>query len=126
MGILYTTHYLEEAETLCHRIGIIDHGRLLAEGTLAELQNRLGDARLFIMEGRFDTAATEAWPGFHEQFRIIQKSERQLIVAAVGARDPAECLKQLLALPVQLENVTLKRPSLNDVFLQLTGRELRE
>jgi hypothetical protein len=47
-------------------------------------------------------------------------------VAAVGARDPAECLKQLLALPVQLENVTLKRPSLNDVFLQLTGRELRE
>ncbi len=126
MGILYTTHYLEEAETLCHRIGIIDHGRLLAEGTLAELQNRLGDARLFIMEGRFDTAATDAWPGFHEQFRVIQKSERQLIVAAVGARDPAECLKQLLALPVQLENVTLKRPSLNDVFLQLTGRELRE
>jgi ABC-2 type transport system ATP-binding protein len=126
MGILYTTHYLEEAETLCHRIGIIDHGRLLAEGTLAELQNRLGEARIFIMEGRFDTIATEAWPGFHEQFRVIQKSERQLIVAAVGARDPAECLKQLLALPVQLENVTLKRPSLNDVFLQLTGRELRE
>jgi ABC-2 type transport system ATP-binding protein len=126
MGILYTTHYLEEAETLCQRIGIIDHGRLLAEGTLAELQNRLGDARLFIMEGRFDTAAPEAWPGFHEQFRVIQKSERQLIVAPVGARDPAECLKQLLALPVQLENVTLKRPSLNDVFLQLTGRELRE
>jgi ABC-2 type transport system ATP-binding protein len=126
MGILYTTHYLEEAETLCHRVGIVDHGRLLAEGTLAELQNRLGDARLFIMEGRFDTAAPEAWPGFHEQFRVIQKSERQLIVAPVGARDPAECLKQLLALPVQLENVTLKRPSLNDVFLQLTGRELRE
>jgi ABC-2 type transport system ATP-binding protein len=126
VGILYTTHYLEEAETLCHRIGVIDHGRLLAEGTLAELQNRLGDARLFVMEGRFDATATEAWPGFHEQFRVIQKSERQLIVAAVGARDPAECLKQLLALPVQLENVTLKRPSLNDVFLQLTGRELRE
>jgi ABC-2 type transport system ATP-binding protein len=126
VGILYTTHYLEEAETLCHRIGVIDHGRLLAEGTLAELQNRLGDARLFIMEGRFDATAPDAWPGFHEQFRVIQKSERQLIVAAVGARDPAECLKQLLALPVQLENVTLKRPSLNDVFLQLTGRELRE
>ena len=126
VGILYTTHYLEEAETLCHRVGIIDHGRLLAEGTLAELQNRLGDARLFIMEGRFDAVATEAWPGFHEQFRVLQKSERQLIVAAVGSRDPAECLKQLLALPVQLENVMLKRPSLNDVFLQLTGRELRE
>ena len=47
-------------------------------------------------------------------------------MAAIEARDPADCLKQLLALPIQLENVTLKRPSLNDVFLQLTGRELRE
>jgi ABC-2 type transport system ATP-binding protein len=125
-AILYTTHYLEEAETLCHRIGIIDHGRVLAEGTLPELQRRLGEARLFVMEGRFGGVAPDTWPGFHEQFHVIQQSERQLVVSAVGERDPADCLKQLLALPVQLENVTLKRPSLNDVFLQLTGRELRE
>ena len=44
----------------------------------------------------------------------------------MGARDPSDCLKDLLGLPVRVENVTLKRPSLNDVFLQLTGRELRE
>jgi ABC-2 type transport system ATP-binding protein len=125
-AILYTTHYLEEAETLCHRVGIIDHGRVLAEGTLAELQRGLGDARIFVMEGQFGGAAPEAWPGFREKFRIIQQSDRQLVVAAIEARDPADCLKQLLALPIQLENVTLKRPSLNDVFLQLTGRELRE
>jgi len=125
-AILYTTHYLEEAETLCHRVGVIDHGRLLAEGTLEELQRRIGDARLFIMEGRLDGATPDAWPGFREQFRVIQQSERQLVVAATAERDPADCLKQLLALPVRLENVTLKRPSLNDVFLQLTGRELRE
>jgi linearmycin/streptolysin S transport system ATP-binding protein len=125
-AILYTTHYLEEAETLCHRIGIIDHGRLLAEGTLADLQRRIGDARLFIMEGRLDGATPDTWPGFREHFRVIQQSERQLVVAAVDDGDPAAGLKRLLALPVQLENVTLKRPSLNDVFLQLTGRELRE
>ncbi|HTX66382.1 MAG TPA: ABC transporter ATP-binding protein [Opitutaceae bacterium] len=125
-AILYTTHYLEEAETLCQRIGIIDHGRLHAEGTLDELQRRLGDTRLFVMEGKLDGAAPDVWPGFREQFRVIQQSERQLVVAATADRDPADCLKQLLALPVQLENVTLKRPSLNDVFLQLTGRELRE
>jgi hypothetical protein len=47
-------------------------------------------------------------------------------VAAVGRRDPSDCLKELLALPVPLQNVSLKRPSLNDVFLQLTGRQLRE
>ena len=70
--------------------------------------------------------APEAWDGFNRRFRVIQKTERQLVVAAVGTRDPSDCLKDLLGLPVRVENVTLKRPSLNDVFLQLTGRELRE
>jgi linearmycin/streptolysin S transport system ATP-binding protein len=125
-GVLYTTHYLEEAETLCQRIGIIDHGRLLAEGTFADLQRQLGGDRLFVLEGDFKAASPEAWDGFRDRFRVIQKSDRQLLVAATLARDPAECLKELLALPVRVENVTLKRPSLNDVFLQLTGRELRE
>jgi ABC-2 type transport system ATP-binding protein len=125
-AILYTTHYLEEAETLCERIGIIDHGRLLAEGTLAQLQERLGGDRVFVLEADFQAVAVEAWGTFHERFRVLQKTERQLVVAAVGTRDPTECLKDLLQLPVRLENVTLKRPSLNDVFLQLTGRDLRE
>jgi len=125
-AILYTTHYLEEAESLCQRIGIIDHGRLLAEGTLGELQDRLGGDRLFALEADFRSSSPEVWDGFQQHFRVIQKSEKQLVVAAIGARDPADCLKELLNLPVHVENVTLKRPSLNDVFLQLTGRELRE
>jgi len=125
-AILYTTHYLEEAESLCQRIGIIDHGRLLAEGTLVELQRRLGGDRLFALEADFKNSSPDEWNGFHQRFRVIQKSEKQLVVAAVGTCDPAECLKDLLALPVRVENVTVKRPSLNDVFLQLTGRELRE
>jgi len=125
-GILYTTHYLEEAETLCQRIGIIDHGRLLAEGSLNELQERLGGDRLFVLEADFKNASPDMWDGFGQRFRVIQKSERQLVVAAVGTRDPSECLKDLLSLPVHVENVMLKRPSLNDVFLQLTGRDLRE
>jgi ABC-2 type transport system ATP-binding protein len=125
-AVLYTTHYLEEAETLCARIGIIDHGRMLAEGTLRELQERLGGDRLFVLEGAWTGVQPDAWPGFRERFRVIQQSDRQLVVAALDARDPAEALKALLALPVHAENVTLKRPSLNDVFLQLTGRDLRE
>jgi ABC-2 type transport system ATP-binding protein len=125
-AVLYTTHYLEEAETLCRRIGIIDHGRVLAEGTLTELQQRLGGDRLFVLEGALENADPAAWPGFAEQFRVIQKTSAQLVAAAVGEVDPAEALRRLLALPVRVENVTLKRPTLNDVFLQLTGRELRE
>jgi len=125
-AILYTTHYLEEAESLCSRIGIIDHGRLLAEGTFAELQQRLGGDRLFVLEADFKNTTPEAWPGFLQRFRLLQQTERQIVVAALGVRDPADCFKELLNLPVPVENVTLKRPSLNDVFLQLTGRELRE
>ncbi len=125
-AILYTTHYLEEAESLCQRIGIIDHGKLLAEGTLNELQDRLGGDRVFVLESDFKNASPDLWDGFHQRFRVIQKSDRQLVVAAIGTREPSECLKELLNLPVRVENVTLKRPSLNDVFLQLTGRQLRE
>jgi ABC-2 type transport system ATP-binding protein len=125
-AILYTTHYLEEAESLCQRIGIIDHGRVLAEGTFSELQERLGGDRVFVLEADFKNSSPDAWDGFHQRFRVIQKTETQLVVAAIGACDPSDCLKELLNLPVHVENVTLKRPSLNDVFLQLTGRELRE
>ncbi len=125
-AILYTTHYLEEAETLCQRIGIIDHGKVLAEGTLSQLQERLGEGLVFTMDADFGASAPAQWDGFAGRFRILQQSEKQLVVAAVGNRDPADCLKALLALPVHLQNVSLKRPSLNDVFLQLTGRQLRE
>jgi ABC-2 type transport system ATP-binding protein len=125
-AILYTTHYLEEAETLCQRIGIIDHGKVLAEGTLSQLQERLGQGLVFTLEADFGESSPAQWGGFAGRFLVLQKSEKQLVVAAVGQRDPSDCLKELLALPIRLQNVSLKRPSLNDVFLQLTGRQLRE
>ena len=125
-SVLYTTHYLEEAETLCDRIGIIDHGRMLAEGTFRELQERLGGDRLFVIDGAWSGVQPDSWPNFRDRFRVLQQSERQIIVAARDARDPSDCIRDLLCLPVHLENVTLKRPSLNDVFLQLTGRNLRD
>ncbi len=125
-AVLYTTHYLDEAETLCQRIGILDHGKLLAEGTLRELQDRLGGENLFVIEGELDASPADSWPGFSQNFRVLQRSPRQMLVAAVAARDPGQCLRDLLALPVAIRNVTLKRPNLNDLFLQLTGRDLRE
>ena len=114
-GILYTTHYLEEAETLCNRVGIIDHGKLLAEGTLSELQKRLGGDQLFVLEGDLQAANPNDWPGFRERFRIIQKLDRQLVVSAQNSRHPSECLRDLLELPVRVENVTLKRPGTTSV-----------
>ncbi len=125
-SILYTTHYLEEAETLCDRIGIIDQGKVLAEGTLQELQNRLGGDLIFVLEGPFAQANPNEWPQFASAFQVIQKADHQLTVASLKDRHPSECLKDLLDIPIKTENVTFKKPSLNDVFIQLTGRELRE
>jgi ABC-2 type transport system ATP-binding protein len=125
-AILYTTHYLEEAETLCDRVGIIDSGRLLAEGTLAELQARVSTGSLFALEGAFDGAKPEEWPEFQRDFKLLQSAADQWLVVAKTERHPADCLRALIELPVRPSNVTLKKPSLNDVFLQLTGRALRE
>ena len=125
-AILYTTHYLEEAETLCQRIGIIDHGRLLAEGTLSQLQDRLVQGLVFTIDAEFGDFSPRTWNGLEQRFRILQQSDRQLVVASADKRDPPECLKDLLQMPVRLSNISLKKPSLNDVFLQLTGRQLRE
>ena len=125
-AVLYTTHYLEEAESLCQRIGIIDRGKVLAEGTLAQLQERLGGSQLFVVDGAFAGFKPEEVAGFQSHFRVIQQSERQLVVAALENRDAGDSLRELLNLPVKVENVTLKRPTLNEVFLQLTGRQLRE
>lgn len=125
-GVLYTTHYLDEAETLCDRVGIIDQGHLLAEGTLAELQQRLGGDRLFVLDGDFADAEPTQWDGFSHRFRIISKRNHQLIVSSTDERHASECLRDLLDIPIQVDNAMVKKPSLNDVFLQLTGRELRE
>ncbi len=125
-AILYTTHYLEEAETLCSRIGVIDHGKLLAEGTLTELRERLGDDQIYTVEGAFADVRPETWPGFAQAFRVLQHNDRQIAVAAIQGQTPPDAIRALLALPVRIDNVALKRPTLNDVFLHLTGRELRE
>lgn len=99
--IIYTTHYMEEAARLCHRIGIIDKGRLLACGTLAELVAGHGGQSVVKVE------------------RLDGREDR------IETADPvAELSRQLAAGNVQ--NVHVERPDLETVFLSLTGRSLRD
>lgn len=125
-AILYTTHYLEEAENLCHRMGVIDHGKLLAEGSLESLRETVASQSVFIMEGQFSDQDPAQWPGFEKSFRLVRKEDSQCVIASIVQRDPGESLREVLGFPVAISNVTYKKPSLNDVFLHLTGRELRE
>ena len=88
--VLYTTHYMEEAETLCDRLAIVDHGKLIAQGTLDELRAMLGERDLLRLSGRFPSeaqivAALSGQPGAE----LVQADEESLIVAASAGRPRA-------------------------------------
>jgi ABC-2 type transport system ATP-binding protein len=125
--ILLTTHYMDEAERLCDRVGVVDHGRVIALGTPAELIARLGGEHLieFMLEG--DTALEEErlrdLPGV-----VSVRREDGLYALAVTAPHvsvPA-LLDRLQGDGRALAQLTTRHASLEDVFVNLTGRHLRE
>ena len=125
VSLLYTTHYMEEAERLCDRIAIIDNGRIIALGTTEELIRRTVGAKQALT---IDT--TSPIPaGFKEKLASAGATvDGGRIQASV--EDPAEQIRQLLGMlhdeKVGVRDLTLKSATLEQVFLQLTGRELRE
>lgn len=126
--VLYTTHYLEEAEQICDRIGIVDHGRLLAEGTLEELQRRVGGEEIVTLRGDFDVDALRDRLLQAGGVRLIAAEKGKLVVATgeAGKRGSVELLQHLFQQQIELDGLTLEPPSLNGLFLKLTGRELRD
>jgi ABC-2 type transport system ATP-binding protein len=125
--VLYTTHYMEEAESLCDRLAIVDHGKLLAEGTLAELRALLGQRDLLRLTGRFEPErAREALAG-EQDLELVTAEAEQLVLALVGAsrRLPA-VFAALERGGAQVRETTLSQPSLESLFIKLTGKELRE
>jgi linearmycin/streptolysin S transport system ATP-binding protein len=125
--VIYTTHYLEEVESLCDRIAIMDHGKILAEGTLDELKSRVGGRDIVTVRGSFDPAAVrlrvEALPGVQ-----ISAAEPGKIVLSVegSGRGAVELLGRVLADGLAIDGISIQPPSLNTLFLNLTGRELRD
>jgi ABC-2 type transport system ATP-binding protein len=124
-SILLTTHYLEEAEVLCDRVAIMDHGRILEEGTVEELVSRRFKERAV----RFDAVAgltderLAAMPGVssvkHEDGDVLLYTRD--VAATIGA-----VLDACEALGVEPANLGVRRATLEDVFLDLTGRALRD
>ncbi|MBN2170659.1 MAG: ABC transporter ATP-binding protein [Candidatus Krumholzibacteriota bacterium] len=125
--VLYTTHYLEEAEVLCDRLAIVDEGVIIAMGTLAELRAQLGEKDLLRLGGRFDgeaaLGALAALPGLE----IVQADAETLTLAVAGAtgRLP-EIFRVLEGAGCEVRETTLRQPSLESLFIKLTGKELRE
>jgi ABC-2 type transport system ATP-binding protein len=127
MAVLYTTHYMEEAERLCDRVGIIDEGEIKAEGTRAELVRMVGekDKVRLAASGQLNAAlpALRAIPGVQEATAgeegidlLLTEADRALpaiLAAAAGAG-------------ISVHSVNVDEPNLEAVFLHLTGKALRE
>jgi ABC-2 type transport system ATP-binding protein len=125
--IVYTTHYLEEAETLCDRIGIMDHGRLLAEGTLDELKRRSGTREVVTVRGGFDEAQAQAALAALPGAQLVSAEAGKAVFTVDGAaRGSLELVQRLLGGVLPAEGIEIAPPSLNRLFLDLTGRELRD
>lgn len=127
MAVLYTTHYMEEAERLCDRIGIIDHGKLIAEGTRAELVSMVGEgdqvrlAATGNLASAADGLAARSWV---RQARALDGSI-DLVVDKARSELPA-ILTDVAAAGATVRSVEVTEPDLEAVFLHLTGRALRD
>ena len=126
--VFLTTHYLEEADALCDRLTIMDHGSIVAEGTPRELKREVvGDS---VVLGLVDE-------GLVERASALLRTEpfiREIGVEAGGLRlyvaDGSAALPELLRLfdreQIALKSISLSEPTLDDVFLRYTGRSLRD
>ena len=125
--VLYTTHYMEEAETLCHRLAIVDHGNIIAAGTLPELRALLAERDLLRLAGIFQPEAARAALQHLDHIEILQADENLLILSLPEAsrRLPA-IFSALAAAGAEVRGTTLTQPSLESLFIKLTGKELRE
>lgn len=125
--VLYTTHYMEEAQALCDRIAILDHGRILALGTLEQLRALLGERDLVRVSGRFDPERARLVLGSLDGLQVISADAVAVVVAVEGgSRRLTNILGALADASGEIHETTLSQPSLETLFMKLTGRQLRE
>lgn len=124
--IVLTTHYIEEAERLCDRVAIIDEGRIIALGTPREIQARtLGQSSIGIQCSQPLPDLLPAWPGAG---KITLSEDRRSLTMQSGqpARAIVELVKWIDQHGLELIDIHLKRPTLEGVFIELTGKKLRD
>jgi len=125
VAIILTTHYMEEAEALSDHVCIMDHGRLIAEGSPRELTAQLGQET--IIEFAADGATDEDLAPLSACCKGVRRGSELI---AVGTTDLVKTMEALLDWSKTkrnaLANMTVRQPNLEDVFLSLTGRRLRE
>ncbi len=127
MAILYTTHYMEEAERLCDRIGIIDEGRIKAEGTRRQLVEMIGGKDRVTLTAGGSLAAAAAALAAMERVEEATAADGRIDAVVIEARSilPA-MLERAASAGAQVRTVEVIEPDLEAVFLHLTGKALRD
>jgi ABC-2 type transport system ATP-binding protein len=123
--VVLTTHYMEEAERLCDQLVIVDHGKVVAAGTPAELISTFGGAQVIEFEARppLADAVCRALPGCSE----VTSSNGRVRLAVRGLPEALPALLRTAeAARATLVQLSTHAPTLDDVFLHLTGRSLRD
>jgi ABC-2 type transport system ATP-binding protein len=123
--VFLTTQYLEEADQLCDRLAIIDEGRIVAEGTPERLKANMGhDVVSVALDGNDITAADAALAGLQGLERVVAEPDALVLYVENGASQVAEIVRRLDREQITPAAITVARPTLDDVFLNATGRRL--
>ena len=129
MTVLYTTHYMEEAQELSNRVGIIDHGKLIALGTQHELTQMVGqlDAlRLHLPEGQETETFVAALRSLPDVRQVTTADHEIVLIVPVAQEAIPPVFTQADRLGFKIRSVEIEEPNLEAVFLHLTGRALRD
>lgn len=129
--VLYTTHYMEEAERFCDSLAIMDHGKTIASGTVAALKEQLGARDALQLSGHFPDEATrtamDALGARIADLEILSQSEDSLLLTLSSASQHLpDVFAAITGAGGSVSETSLRSPNLETLFLLLTGKELRE
>ncbi len=126
--VLYTTHYMEEAERLCSSVAIIDHGKLIAQGTVDELKAKLGARDILQLSGEFpdDIGVALTSHGIGDLEVVSQEKGTLTLTLSVASQHLPAIFEAVSSAGGNVSETSLRSPNLETLFLLLTGKELRE
>jgi len=125
MTIIYTTHYMEEVERLCDRIAIIDTGEIVAQGTLQELQNQSKVKEMIVLT--FKSLSEKDFKELNKKLALKSELQASKIVFECDInKDLSKIISACNDANLTIEDVTVRKANLEAIFLQLTGKQLRD